>query len=265
MNYYTHLHLDELGIASEEEAEELEYELELSFEAFTPEERRTWLQQNAYLEHFSKIGTVTSAAKTAGVTALKVQRWERYDILGFTRRLEIAALEFSDSIKEKALLRANDPNAPASLLIELLRAYIPKEFSRNGHKCDSSKSDEMLRRYREDTLREMEAGNPKIHKMAEGAENAYPPDDDLPTGANAYPDDDNYHTDMNAYPAEPVNPDDDELAIYNLSPAGEPSNSHLSPAGGETQRGGPTRAERREQLRQQRKEEKKNTFPVKRF
>ena len=234
-NYYKDLRLDELGISSDEEAEELEFELEVRFEEFTPKDRKTWLQQNTYLEFFSRIGTVSSAARESGVTVYKAQTWKFDNVLGFTRRLEVADLTFNDRLKEKALRRASDPKAPATLLIELLRAYIPEEFSRNGHKCDTSKADELLRRFREDARRELEAGHPRLRKIAEGAENAYPDDDR-------------------------------DLSYSHLSPAGEDSDySHLSPAGGETQRGGLSRAQRREQLRQQRKAEKKNTFPVKRF
>ncbi len=190
MNYssrYEKLRLDELGIPSHEEAEELEYELELRFENFTPEDRRTWLLQSNYLEHFSRTGTVSSAAKSAGVTIFKAQRWQYDNILGFTRRDEVASFIFNDRLKEKALARASDPKAPATLLIDLLRAYIPEEFSRNGHKRDSSKSDDLLRRYREDACRDWEAGHPDLSKLAENAENEYHPDD---------------------WPTEPVNPDD---------------------------------------------------------
>ena len=86
MNYYTYLQLDELGISSEEEAEELEYELELRFEDFTPEDRTTWLHQSAYFEHFSRMGAVSDAAKNAGVNVYTVQRWQYDNALGFTRR-----------------------------------------------------------------------------------------------------------------------------------------------------------------------------------
>ena len=210
MNYYKlykKLRLDELGISSDEEAEELEFELELRFEEFTPKDRKTWLDQNAYLEHFSRTGTVTSAARRAGVTVYKAQRWKYDNVLGFTRRLEVATLVFKDRLKQKVLLRASDPKAPATLLIELLRAYIPEEFSRNGHKCDTSKADELLRRFREDARRELEAGHPTLRKIAEGATNAPPSDDREPSYSN-------------------------------LSPTpGDPHNSNLSPAGGEIQRG----------------------------
>ncbi len=256
-NYYKDLRLDELGIASDEEAEELEFELAVRFEEFTPKDRKTWLQQNTYLEFFSRIGTVSSAARESGVTVYKAQTWKFDNVLGFTRRLEVADLTFNDRLKEKALRRASDPKAPATLLIELLRAYIPEEFSRNGHKCDTSKADELLRHFREDARRELEAGHPRLRKIAEGAENAYPDDDRDLSYSHLSP------------AGEPSNshlsPAGEDSDYSHLSPAGEPSNSHLSPAGGETQRGGLSRAQRREQLRQQRKAEKKNTFPVKRF
>ena len=256
---YKKLRLDELGISSDEEAEELEFELELRFEEFTPKDRKTWLDQNAYLEHFSRTGTVTSAARRAGVTVYKAQRWKYDNVLGFTRRLEVATLVFKDRLKQKALLRASDPKAPATLLIELLRAYIPEEFSRNGHKCDTSKADELLRRFREDARRELEAGHPTLRKIAEGATNAPPSDDREPSYSNLSPAGGDPHN-VNLSPAagDPHN--------VNLSPAaGDSHNTNLSPAAGETQRGGSSRAQRREQLRQQRKNEKKNTFPVVRF
>ena len=314
--YYKRLRLDELDIASDEEAEELEYELEVRFGEFTPKDRKTWLQQNVYLEHFSRIGTFTSAAREASVTVYAAQTWKFNNVLGFTRRLEVASLTFNDRLKEKALRRASDPKAPVTLLIELLRAYIPDEFSRNGHKCDTSKSDEILHRFREDARREQAAGYPRLRKLAEGANNA-PSNDDHHTEVHDYPAEavrsDGYppvdpvevpsheptsatrHTGGGRYPGEvpssPIVPsetrnaptwpdphegsnhddgnpplDPEEPSHPTLSPTlGDSHNSNLSPAGGEIQRGGPSRAQRREQLRQQRKAEKKNTFPVVRF
>ena len=185
--YYKNLRLDELGISSDEEAEELEYELEVRFGEFTAKDRQTWLQQNTYLEHFSRIGTFSSAARETGVTVYKAQTWKFNNVLGFTRRLEVATLMFNDRLKEKALRRASDPKAPVTLLIELLRAYIPEEFSRNGHKCDTSKSDEILRRFREDAQREKDAGYPRLRKLAEGATNAHPHDDHVPSYSNLSP------------------------------------------------------------------------------
>ena len=156
-------------------------------------------------------------------------------MLGFTRRLEVATLVFKDRLKQKVLLRASDPKAPATLLIELLRAYIPEEFSRNGHKCDTSKADELLRRFREDARRELEAGHPTLRKIAEGATNAPPSDDREPSYSNLSPAGGDPHN-VNLSPAA-----GDPVPRYgagitgqhpsNLSPAaGDPRNTNLSPA-----------------------------------
>ncbi len=309
MNYYKDLRLDELDIASPEEAEELEYELDLRFEDFTPTDRKTWLKQNAYLEHFSQTGATTSAARGASVAVYKTLRWQSDDVLSFNRRLEVATLAFNDSLQEIALMRAGEPKAPASLIIALLRANMPEKYSEKGEDDDRAKAKakakelEQHRRYRVQARCEKAVGYPTFSKLAEGAENARPQYDHDPSPPNLSP------------AGEP--------SYSHLSPVGESSSSHLSPAGGEIQRGGSphptpydheppspnntdddwypedfssptavnpphrltdddlypesspspqgptdtelTRAARRELLRQQRKAEKKNTFPVKRF
>ena len=212
MNYYKSLRLDELGITSLEEAEEMELELDVRFREFTPDDRMTWLRQNAYLEHYARTRTATTSARKAGVSVSAAKAWKRNDTLGFTLRLEISELEFSDRLQELALERASDPKAPATLLIELLRAYIPEKFSRNGHKCDTSKSDEILHRLREDAQREKAAGYPGLRAMVQ--RNAEPSVVDLtPAGG--------------------------ESSHSNLAPTGrDTSHSDLAPTGGETQRGG---------------------------
>ena len=168
MNYYKDLRLDELDIASAEEAQKLEFELDLRFEEFTPDDRRTWLKQNAYLDQFSRMGTVTSAASKAGVTVYTAQRWKNDNVLGFSRRLEVAALTFNDRLEQIALQRASDPKAPATLLIELLRANIPKKFSVDDHKGDKRNQLEQLSRYREKARREKEAGYSTLMRIARG-------------------------------------------------------------------------------------------------
>ena len=226
MNYYKDLRLDELGITSLEEAEEMELELDVRFREFTPDDRMTWLRQNAYLEHYARTRTATTSARKAGVSVSAAKAWKRNDTLGFTRRLEISELEFSDRLQELALERASDPKAPASLLIELLRAYIPEKFSRNGHKCDTSKSDEMrvLHRLREDAQREKAAGYPGLRAMVQ--RNAEQSVVDLaPTRGESS------HSNLSPTGRKPYHSD--------LVPAGrDTSQSDLSPGGGETQRGG---------------------------
>ena len=317
MNYYENLRLDELGISSDEEAEELEYELDLRFEHFTPKDRKIWLQQNVYLEHFSRTGTIDSAAREAGVTIYNAQRWEYDNVLGFTRRLEVATITFKGRLQRKALVRASDPNAPATLLIELLRSYIPEQFSRNGQKRDTSKPDDAPRRYHENARREMEAGYPSLQRIAQGdpdpfrhnpgteptepythavSPDAAPSPTEFstsnrhsrargnPQGAPAIsvpsvmsPSD--HHsggrtsprtTIQDRYPQDGLptsyGPDEDSRATtWPDIDEGLDRDDHQPSDVGDPPQPGPTRAERRERLRQQRKEEKKNTFPVKRF
>ena len=268
MNYYKDLRLDELDIASPEEAEELEYELDLRFEDFTPTDRKTWLKQNAYLEHFSQTGATTSAARGANVTVYTALRWQSDDVLGFNRRLEVATLAFNDSLQEMALIRAGEPKAPASLVLALLRANMPEKYSEKGENDERAKAKakakalHQLHLYRVQAHREKAAGYPKLSEISKNAENARPQHDH-------------------------------ESSPPDLSPTEDPSPPHLSPSGGEIQRGGSydhepsspnnthddrypesspspkdaelTRAVKRELRRQQRKAEKKNTFPVKRF
>ncbi len=193
MNYYKDLRLDELDIASPEEAEELEYELELRFEDFTPTDRKTWLKQNAYLEHFSQTGATTSAARGANVTVYTALRWQSDDALSFNRRLEVATLAFNDSLHEMALMRAGEPKAPASLIIALLRANMPEKYSEKGEDDDRAKAKakakelEQHRRYRVQARREKAVGYPTFSKLAEGAENAYPKYDHDPSPADLSP------------------------------------------------------------------------------
>ena len=236
MNYYKDLRLDELGITSLEEAEEMELELDVRFREFTPDDRMTWLRQNAYLEHYARTRTATTSARKAGVSVSAAKAWKRNDTLGFTLRLEISELEFSDRLQELALERASDPKAPATLLIELLRAYIPEKFSRNGHKCDTSKSDEILHRLREDAQREKAAGYPGLRAMVQ--RNAEQSVVNLaPTGQEPS------HSDLSPIAEETsqsdLSPTGRKPYHSDLVPAGrDTSQSDLSPGGGETQRGG---------------------------
>ena len=160
--------LDQLGIASQDEADELQRELGIRFDQFTYHDRKVWNQQNSYLQAHARTRTVSDSADLAGVTVSTAQAWKYLDTLGFTHRLEIADLRFSDSLQVTALERAREPDAPASLLIALLRAHIPEKYSANGHLCDTSKSDELLFHYRQDAQRELAAGHPTLRAIANG-------------------------------------------------------------------------------------------------
>ncbi len=160
--------LDQLGIASQYEADELERDLNVRFDLFVYNDREVWVQQNAYLDAYARNRAVSDSADVAGVPVSIAQNWEYFNTLGFKRRLEIADLRFSDSLQVLALERVREPNAPATLLIELLRAHIPEKFSTNGHVCDTSKADEQLFFYGQDAKRELEAGHPGLSAIADG-------------------------------------------------------------------------------------------------
>ena len=210
--------LDQLGIVSQDEADELQRELDIRFDRFTYRDRKVWNRQNSYLDAYARSRTVSDSADVAGVTVSTAQAWKYLDTLGFTRRLEIADLRFSDNLQVLALERAREPDAPASLLIALLRAHIPEKFSANGHLCDTSKSDELLYYYRQDAQRELAAGHPTLRAIANGT---YQP----PHSSSSHP---------------RPSPTREDTAHPNLSPHGEENttNLDLSPHGGETQRGG---------------------------
>ena len=222
--------LDQLGIVSQNEADELERELDIRFDQFSYHDRKVWNQQNSYLDEYARTRTVSYAADTAGVTVSTAQAWKYLVTLGFTRRLEVADLRFSDRLQVMALERAREPDAPASLLIALLRAHIPEKYSANGHLLDTSKSDELLFHYRQDAQRELAAGHPTLRAIANGT---YQPPQDSPSHTNlSSAEGDNEHPNLST--------DRRDTAHPNLSTdEGENTTKFdLSPGGGETQRGG---------------------------
>ena len=184
--------LDQLAITSQYEADELERDLNVRFDRFAYNDREVWVQQNAYLDAYAHNGAVSESADVAGVPVSIAQNWEYFNTLGFKRRLEIAGLRFSDSLQVLALERVREPNAPAALLIALLRAHIPEKFSTNGHVCDTSKTDEQLFFYSQDAKRDLEAGHPGLSAIADGT-----------------------------YQPPPGSPSHDDPSHPDLSPAGE--------------------------------------------
>ena len=320
--------LDQLGIVSQDEADELQRELDIRFDRFTHRDRKVWNRQNSYLDAYARTRTVSDSADVASVTVSTAQAWKYLDTLGFTRRLEIADLRFSDNLQVLALERAREPDAPASLLIALLRAHIPEKFSSNGHLCDTSKSDELLYYYRQDAQRELAAGHPTLRAIASGtyqprsrrnlshstspsegagfepAHDVTHPEEDAsspnlspsapsaPSAVNPPPP--NRHTAEEPAPysirgryPEKAHPDsresDDEISSSHEAPTGLPHDdippvdpdevafSNLSPAGGETQRGGSPSAPNRRpiaslyQTARPHPNNDHNTFKVKRF
>ena len=286
--------LDQLGIVSQDEADELQRELGIRFDQFTYHDRKVWNQQNSYLQAHARTRTVSDSADLAGVTVSTAQAWKYLDTLGFTRRLEIADLRFSDSLQVMALERAREPDAPASLLIALLRAHIPEKYSSNGHLCDTSKSDELLFHYRQDAQRELAAGHPTLRAIANGtyqppSQRNLSPADTPSVGAGFKPAHDlspageetqrggpfpttQYDSEETTPPDDYPPLDEEDFAHFDLSPTeNDTTHPNLSPTGGETQRGGSPSAVNRHpiaslhQTRRRPPHNDHNTFKVVRF
>ena len=120
--------LKALRINSTYEAAELERELDIRFDDFTPEHCEIWLRQTLCLERYAQTRTCSSAARAGGVTVYTLDAWERDNTLGFVRRKEIADREFCDGLDELLLERARQPDSPPSLLNAVLRAQMPEKY-----------------------------------------------------------------------------------------------------------------------------------------
>ena len=130
--------LDQLDTGSRDEAEMLEDALGVRFREFTRENRRVWVQQRRYLERFSETRTATTAARYAGVMVHVAWTWERLNTLGFARRLEVAELEFCDTLEELALECAHEPKSTPTLITALLSAHLPSKYSSEHERSRSN-------------------------------------------------------------------------------------------------------------------------------
>ena len=120
--------LKALRVNSTYEAAELERELDIRFDDFTPEHCEIWLRQTLCLERYAQTRTSSSAARAGGVTVYTLDAWERDNTLGFVRRKEIADREFCDGLDELLLERARQPDSPPSLINAVLRAHMPEKY-----------------------------------------------------------------------------------------------------------------------------------------
>ena len=245
MTSYKDYRLDQLGISSQEETDELEHALDIRFDQFTHTDRKDWVEQNAYLEAYAQTGVISDAAAEAHVTIRTAQTWTYLDVLGFRNRLEIAELRFSDGIQLLALERAREPNAPASIIIALLRMHLPEKFAAAGHVCDTPdypNPGDTLFQYRQNATQQQTAGGLSLEDIAAGV---YHPPHNSPSHSNLStpsapspsqhpapstqnpplsPDDDYFpRPDDDIQPVDP-----DEVAYFNLSPAERKTTPHPS-------------------------------------
>ena len=290
MNNQKHTLLIQLGIPSFEEADELEPELNVRFDDFTSSDIKVWQRQSAYLHHFAKTGSVTASSREAGVAVFTAQSWKFRDTYGFNRRLEVSELEYCERLEELALERATQPNAPVSLLIAILRARMPEKYGRKDSKPDKAKEESMLYNYPAKARQEKEDGYPVYQRIIQGDPDPFRADPDDREQAHAGAQDaglgDDPPLDQDEFDYFDLSTDGGDTPLSDLSTdGGDTPLSDLSTDGGEIQRGGSphhtlaatgeevspqnredlNRAARRQLQRQQRKREKKNVFPVKRF
>ena len=120
--------LKKLGIPSPRHAADLERELGIRFNDFTPEHCDTWREQTLYLYQFAQTRTTTHAARTAGITLAAARQWRSDNTLGFNQRLDDAVLEYTDDMEVLFLERTRQPDSPTSFMTTLLRAQMPEKY-----------------------------------------------------------------------------------------------------------------------------------------
>ena len=126
--------LKKLGISSPQEAAEIELDLGIRFNDFTPQHCDTWREQTLYLYQYARTLTFTHAARAAGVSIRKARQWQSENTLGFNQRLELAVLEYTEDIDVLLLERARQPDSPPTFLSMLLRAQMPEKYGPARHR-----------------------------------------------------------------------------------------------------------------------------------
>ena len=127
-------------------------------------------RQNAFLEGFSRFGTVTKASEAAGVSQAIPYMWNRDDKFGFTERWKEARQKFRDRLEQIALDRVEDPQGNRGsdiLLMGMLNANWPEKWNRNlqvTHEVPSEvlKSLQALQKQAEEIKAELPAPEGKV-------------------------------------------------------------------------------------------------------
>ena len=246
--------LKALRVNSTYEAAELERELDIRFDDFTPEHCEIWLRQTLCLERYAQTRTCSSAARAGGVTVYTLDAWERDNTLGFVRRKEIADREFCDGLDELLLERARQPDSPPSLLNAVLRAHMPEKYKPGYDDHDKPDSAgppdfyhklmaDILSKIQEHELASPENGETPNHAPApivEDADTKTAPDPGPIEDADTKPAPDPGSTPQNPAPST-QNPDPSTVSPSSRNPAPSARNPSLS------------RRRRRELQRKQRK------------
>ena len=238
--------LKKLGIPSPRHAADLERELGIRFNDFTPEHCDTWREQTLYLYQFAQTRTTTHAARTADVTLAAARQWQSDNTLGFNQRLDDAVLEYTDDMEVLFLERTRQPDSPTSFMTTLLRAQMPEKYgparrstpSRDNH-CDHDRGDDQDSEHtpapsnnNQPSLANIQRQLEQLQHLTTKSHQVSDPQPDTPT--------DRPSVGAGFKPAPALSPTTEETTHPDLSPNEGEDTAHpnLSPHGGETQRGG---------------------------
>ena len=232
--------LKSLGLSSPQEAAELEQDLGIRFKNFTPQQCETWRQQSVYLHLYAQTRTFTHAARAAGVTIRKARQWQSQNTLGFNQRLELAVLEYTEEIEVLLLDRARQPDSPPTFLTMLLRAQMPEKYGparrssppRDNHGDNDDDPNPEISHNDDDSLEDIRRDLQDLKQFAGLTE---PDPDPLSLKGEGWGEGEEHEL-------SPIDQASVEAGLNpapDLPPTGEDTSfSNLSPAGGETQRGG---------------------------
>ena len=115
-------------------AEELETGLDsvgIDISTLTTSKRLQAGNQQAFLSAYAYSGTLTAAAKAAGITRTAVFLWKQDDALGFNARFSKAVEAFADELENIAMDRIRNPEGRLGsdiLLITMLNAHKPEKY-----------------------------------------------------------------------------------------------------------------------------------------
>ena len=247
--------LQSLGIPSPRHAAEIERDLGIRFNDFTPEHCDTWTEQTLYLYQFAQTRTTTHAARTAGITLAAARQWQSDNTLGFNQRLDDAILEYTDDMEVLFLERTRQPDSPTSFMTTLLRAQMPEKYgparrstpSRDNH-CDHDRGDDQDSEHtpapstnnNQPSLADIQRQLEQLQHLTDKAHpNLSPDGGEIQRGGAPTPND-QAPVGAGFKPALVPSPTMEETTHPDLSPTEGEDTAHpnLSPDGGETQRGG---------------------------
>jgi hypothetical protein len=124
------------------------------------QERACWHRQEAFLKAFRKCGKLGMAAEAVGLTRWAVERWQRTDVYGFIKRLELAHADYVESVEHIMDERLEHPTGNRGsdiLLMFKLKAERPEKYREEVKVLNTDASIRMLEMLKELGKKELEA------------------------------------------------------------------------------------------------------------